>query len=909
MKKCKFKTSTAVCMLLIVSIITSIPLMPTTTGHSPPQQYPTYSFIAVAPNPVGLEQHVTLNFWVNLPPPTAASQYGDRWQNITVTVTKPDGTKETLGPYTSDATGGTFDIYNPTDIGNYSFQMHFPGQTLAGDNLSPSVSALTQSFIGDYYKPSDSNIAKLTVQEEPVGYYPANPLPTSYWTRPIDANNNAWYTLSGNWLGLGVNTFGPTGLYNASGNYNPYTLAPNTGHIMWTKPGAVGGLMGGEFGGTEQSNFYSTSQYEPKYNPVILNGVLYYNEFPGASTNPTGLKAVDLKTGKTLWTSNEPLQNPNESYSFNGAQPNAGITSSTPTRGACTILKCGQILNYVSPNQYGGFAYLWTFGTPTEVASATNIQAGTTTWNMLDAMTGNYILSIVNGTQMTLTEDDNGDLIGYFVNGTSNTLNMWNSTECIIQFGLQSKQNTNLWSWRPPQGAIIPFSYGIEWSVPLPTNISGAPIPAGRDGSTVSIAQGIGGPIQINSGVIMLYAQAPTGQIYYQSGYQIEAGFSTETGEQLWIANRTLTPFTRNFNNFSPIAGDGVYIEVTLGTATVNAYSLTTGKELWKTVLPDSSPFDSNGGYQGIIANGVLYEWGFGGTIWAIDVKTGEILWHTTTNTLVGNPGMETPYGVWPLWTFSVGTVADGKLYIPIGHQYSPPLFRGAKQLCLNITNGELVYDILGFDVTSGPAISDGIMTTFNAYDNQIYGFGKGPTAITVSAPQVGVTTSTPITIQGTITDISAGSLQSAVAANFPQGLPCVSDDSMSRFMEYVYMQQPEPTNTTGVQIVLSVIDSNGNFRPIGTTTSNAFGTYSFTWTPDISGDYTVYASFAGSESYYASEALTAFHASEPAATPSPQPTQTLSAADLYFLPSIIGVIVAIIVVGAVIILALRKKP
>ena len=79
-----------------------------------------------------------------------------------------------------------------------------------------------------------------------------------------------------------------------------------------------------------------------------------------------------------------------------------------------------------------------------------------------------------------------------------------------------------------------------------------------------------------------------------------------------------------------------------------------------------------------------------------------------------------------------------------------------------------VVWSIDAFDVTSGPAISDGIMTTLNAYDNQIYAYGKGPSAITVSAPQIGVTTATPITMTGTVMDISAGSQQQAVAANFP---------------------------------------------------------------------------------------------------------------------------------------------
>ena len=126
---------------------------------------------------------------------------------------------------------------------------------------------------------------------------------------------------------------------------------------------------------------------------------------------------------------------------------------------------------------------------------------------------------------------------------------------------------------------------------------------------------------------------------------------------------------------------------------------------------------------------------------------------------------------------------------------------------------------------------------------------------MTVTAPNVGVTTATPIMIQGTVTDISAGSKQEAQAANFPNGLPCISDESQSAWMEYVYMQQPRPTNATGVPVSINVVDSNGNYRTIGTTTSDGSGRFTLTWTPDISGDYTVIASFAGSESYYASTA------------------------------------------------------
>ena len=92
--------------------------------------------------------------------------------------------------------------------------------------------------------------------------------------------------------------------------------------------------------------------------------------------------------------------------------------------------------------------------------------------------------------------------------------------------------------------------------------------------------------------------------------------------------------------------------------------------------------------------------------------------------------------------------------------------------------------------------------------------------------------------------------------------------------MEYVYMQKPKPTNATGVPVTLTVTDSNGNTRPIGTTTSDSSGAFSFQWAPDITGKYTVTATFAGSNAYYGSSAETAFAVDPEAATASPQPEE-----------------------------------
>ncbi len=900
----------AIAIFLMLSMSASMILTPTAAVTLAPGKISiaTFAYINVSPNPAGLGQTVTIGFWLAEPPPTASAQYGDRWQGMTVLVTKPDGTTTTLGPFTSDDTGGTYTTYTPSQLGNYTFEMSFPGQILAGNNPPPLALMGPVSLIGDYYEPSTSRVATLTVQSQSVPSIPVTPLPTSYWQTPVNSENvNQWYSLTGNWLGLGQIFEANTGEYNESGNYNPYTTAPTTAHIMWTEPAAFGGVLGGEFGGAETSNYYATSQYEPKFAPIIMNGILYYEQYPTSSTNPTGMVAIDLYTGKTLWTSDTPLTLPTQT------------PTNTPTAGAPTVLLCGQVLDYVTPNQYGASAYLWTTGTPAEVAAATNIAPGSTTYNMFDAMTGTYILSIVNGSALNaqasgvLTEDEHGDLIGYFINSADNTLNMWNSTVCInlgANYGSilgAGPSIANNWEWRPPQGGIINFALGIEWSEPLATNISGVPIPPGTL-SLGSVGADTGG--SVNSGVVLLTSNFfSNGEAFFNPGFNIEAGYSATTGQQLWIVNRTETPFTRV--DYCAVS-NGIYVEVNQDTSAAVGYSVTTGTQLWNIVLPNTNPYDSTGGFENVVANGILYLYGFGGDIFAINMANGTIIWQTSTTTISGAAGSNTPYGVWPLWTFGLASLADGMLFVPEGHEYSPPLFRGAQQLAINITNGKPVWTILAFDVTNPPAIAYGIMTTLNAYDNQIYAYGVGPSKTTVTAPAAGVTVGTPVTITGSVMDISAGSQQEAVAANFPNGLPCVSDASMTQWMEYVYEQQPHPTNTTGVQVTLTAIDPNHNTVTLGTATTNILGDYGLSWTPpSVPGTYQIIATFSGTNSYYSSAASTycTVSAAAPTAASTAAPQSglaTMSALTYGIVAVIIVIIIAIAIVG---LLLLRKKP
>jgi hypothetical protein len=198
-------------------------------------------------------------------------------------------------------------------------------------------------------------------------------------------------------------------------------------------------------------------------------------------------------------------------------------------------------------------------------------------------------------------------------------------------------------------------------------------------------------------------------------------------------------------------------------------------------------------------------------------------------------------------------------------------------------------------------------MAFANAYDGQAYVVGKGPSAITVEAPKAAIDFGQSLVISGTVTDISAGTKQKEQAARFPQGVPAVSDASQTQWMAYVYQQQPRPTNVVGVPVTLSVVDANGNYREIGTTTTTD-GYFSLNWKPDIEGLYTIYASFKGSESYYPANAISSF-AVDPAA-PTPIPTAHISppATENYIIGSTAAIIVAIAIVGALILFVSRKR-
>jgi hypothetical protein len=304
-----------------------------------------------------------------------------------------------------------------------------------------------------------------------------------------------------------------------------------------------------------------------------------------------------------------------------------------------------------------------------------------------------------------------------------------------------------------------------------------------------------------------------------------------------------------------------------------------------------------------------MYEGGYGGVVYCYDLANGNILW-TYGN---GGEGNSTNAGLdfaRPYPTI-IAAIGNGVVYtITSEHTTTNPIYKGALARAINATTGAEIWT-LSNDNNGGPqafAIADGYCATFNGYDDQVYVIGRGPSATTVSAPDIAAAFGTPVVIKGTVMDISAGTTQNEQAVRFPNGVPAMSDASMKDWMGFVYQQQPLSANAEGVKVTLSVIDSNNNPRDIGTATTDANGFFNYEWTPDIPGKFTVFATFAGTNGNWPSQAETAFtvmQAPEPTATPIPAPA---SLADQYILPGIGIIVAAIAVIGALILLQLRRK-
>ena len=356
-------------------------------------------------------------------------------------------------------------------------------------------------------------------------------------------------------------------------------------------------------------------------------------------------------------------------------------------------------------------------------------------------------------------------------------------------------------------------------------------------------------PMQVNGGIAVR-----DGLVWMNgNGGNTTTCLNATTGEVL--SNTITTYWLQGFG----LLLDGVGVAPSSWDRRVHGFNPITGQEIWQSEQKDY-PWGAFFPYQMPALYGNFYSGGFDGKIYCIDAQTGKTVWKF----YVGDSGAESPYDTWA--TYASPAIADGKLYMgTTEHSPTQPLVRGHRLYCLDAYNGTLLWSIAGCQ--GQLAIGDGALIASDGYTSNMYCFDKGQTTTTVSVKSDIVTQGSSVIIQGSVTDNSPAQ----------PGTPAVSDESMTNWMEYLHMQRPMPTNTTGVEVTLNVLDSNNNFRPIGTATTDTTGFYSLMWTPDISGKFTVIATFMGTNSYYSSYAETAFGVS-----PTPTPTLAPQAAPDY---------------------------
>ena len=309
------------------------------------------------------------------------------------------------------------------------------------------------------------------------------------------------------------------------------------------------------------------------------------------------------------------------------------------------------------------------------------------------------------------------------------------------------------------------------------------------------------------------------------------AAVNLTTGETFWSK---VLPLEENPVGNPSIADGKIFVP---GEGMVfRAYNILNGEKIW-TSEPAEYPWGSIWGNDSAVAYGNVYGLSADGHVYCFDTETGQTNW----NYYSGNSFGETLYDTWAFSSNPV--VADGKLYLST-MEPTPvePKPIGNRLFCLNATTGEEIWKI---DFAGGlKAVGEGMLIAKNEYNGIIYCFGRARTSVDVLVSPTIATQGSPILIEGYVSDLSLE----------VKGEPVVGNKDMARWMEYLYMQRPCPTEVVGVPVEIRVIqDSTGSKQDLGFAETDLYGHFNFEFTPPVTGLYTVAARFLGSDPYFSS--------------------------------------------------------
>jgi len=812
------------------------------SGATPSITIDTLPYLSFSPNPIGVGQSLLVNMWL-IPPINVQRDLRDAFQ---ITITKPDGSKEVIGPissYQGDATA--WFNYVPTEAGNYTLKLDFlgvyypAGRYLAGVIVTNSSGTNLNSA---YYKPSATKEQSLTVQEDMVASWPASSLPTDYWTRPVSVDHREWWPILGNYPATG---YGPA-IYTGGGpsweelypntnpywssyyNFVPYVQAPNSGHVVWKRQGGFGGLIGGVFGDINLRT-------NPGYPSIIYQGRCYQVQ-EGVVNGVTQRvwQCYDLRTGEVYW---EKI----DSDTFSTSQAPTMITyterTSQQVEGEAAMMRGLQVsLMYIG----GGRMIKYDPWDGSIVANVSISPLTSSTYYLHE-----YALGVQN------LGGGNYALINWTTNGAASDL--------------ASRIISNI-SW-PINNlpATTDFNAGVavyQTSENPPDTLSG---------TGVSIGQRM-------------------------------VGINIKTGQVMWnITTTAADGHEQFFTTLNAIADNGVIINRMI-TGEIKAWDIYTGTLKWTTPL--SYPWGVFGGYHIASAYGLYFVGSYDG-FHAINETNGNIEWtfHAYTPYQF-ETGYQTTIGS-AEYVFHGGMqVADGKVYAySMEHTQSQPTTRGLKLFAIDAFTGDQLWNFSGSECAGGRsftgAIADGYLAWASSLDSMMYVFGKGKSATTIEAPLTTIPLGQSIVLKGTVLDQSPAQ----------SGTPCVSAESMDAWMNYLHNQGNIPSDINGVPVSIDAIDPNGNSIHIADVISDGSGMFSYVWEPEIAGKYSVSATFMGDVSYGSSYAQTAVGVVEaPQASPTTEPVlnyATTSDVITYSLVAAVAVIIAIAIVAVL----LLKKP
>jgi len=899
----------AFCFILVLTISASSVALTSVSAQDVTERK---THIYVVPQPVGgVGQQMFIVYWTDFMPvpetdeELAAGRRG-AFYDIQLIITKPDNSEETIDMPPSDPVGGGYTLYTPNQVGEYSVVACFPGNwrnITVGTPFAPGGNF--------WYTPADSARQTFTVQEDPIESWYNPPVQNDYLMRPISGASH-WSELAGNWLGSYAQKY-PQGASGGTITSYGYGSAPGSAHILWTRQHyPTGSIMDERFGDEVYTlNHYQDVDFDG--NRLILDGVIHYTPQytahwgAGSPVDSYGWAGLDLYTGEQLF------------FYPDAMKP-----------------EFGQIYLYNSPNQHGGFSYLWRTSNVELPESVTRIrnrvgpetvtnlhsEPGTETWEMIDAYTRNRVCYVANvsasGTQVYGKE---GSVLVYNAEnlGTSSSpnyyLTIWNSSAAPSM--LAGETSTDVWQWRPQYGGHGNYVYTWrenkdafhDGNTAFSLNVS---IPS-LQGPRNSVVNQTASIQVIREGEYVIFATSGRNNLdgiapCWLMAVSLEPGHE---GEKLWETTFT-PPFAEQWGvGFDPgMTLVGIYPEdeVVVFNNRIElkwfVYDMKTGQKLW-----ESEPENSFHYYamRNNYYDGMLLTYGrLGGVLYAYDIRTGDIKWTYVAE----GAGTETPYGNSIL---DLSSISDGKIYLGSWeHSASSPLWRGPNLRCVDAETGEELWKILFWG--SGNSVADGVLIGLNWYDGQVYAFGRGPSATTVTASPKSSTLGTSVVIEGTVTDQTpTGRRNINGEYEFTlKGTPAISDEDMGEWMQYLFMDQACPADAKGVTVTLDAIDPNGNFVHIDTVTSDMSGFYSYHWCPEMEGKYTIMATFEGSEAYGSSYSETAVVV-DPAPTPAgpiePEPTEPTEAPLITTEVAILlaAVIVAVAVIAGFWIIKKRK--